>query len=224
MKQHLRKLAASFIGIALAVSLAGCGGGDEAATSAPASAEATEAEQASESAEATEAAEIQATEDAETDDAAGPATEGTGGTVDAGYMVLDVPDGISWDVGESPYDGYAVARVHVGSFPNQVGKFAVSTTTMADSLETAWEQGQRTLDSFGGGYADPVEVTYGGLTYLQTFLPSDGRIYLISYDAATDLYIEHVIEATDDGSAFTQPEAVESILNSITYQIVDRVE
>jgi len=220
MKQNMRKLAAGFIGVALAVSLVGCGG-DEAEPSTPASAEATEAAEATE--QATESAEAQPAEDAETDDAAG-ATEGTGGTVDVGYMVFEVPDGISWDVGESPYTGFAVARVHVGSFPNQVGKFAVSTTTMADSLETAWKQGQRTLDSFGGGYAEPVEVTYGGLTYLQTFLPSDGRIYLISYDAASDLYIEHVIEATDDGSAFTQPEAVESILNSMTYQMADIVD
>lgn len=199
------------VGLALAVGLTGCGG-DEPAPAASSTMGGTSAP-----APATSAADPAPAESTEQADPGAAPTEGVGGQVDAGYMRFEVPDGMSWEVADSPCKGYAVARVHVGSFPDQVGMFFASTTTMADSMESALDEMVNELEAFGGGHTEPVQVTYGEHTYWQSTHPSMG-IYLATYDAASGLFVEHVLEPNDDGTGFDQDEAVRAILDSITYQ------
>ncbi len=146
--------------------------------------------------------------------------EGTGGQVDAGYITFEAPEGVAWNYSDSPYSGYSIATVHVGSFPKLVGDFGASSTTMADSMDGALAEMKSEMDAFGGGYTEPTQVTYGAYTYWQSSHPTRG-IYLSTYDEASGLFIEHVLKATEDGSGFAEDATVQAILASIKYQDVE---
>lgn len=213
MKITRKTIAAIGASIALALGFTACGG-DEAEP-AETSASETMAPDATDAPETTEAEPTEETP-------SGPASEGTGGMVDGGYITFEVPDGVTWEVNDSPYIGYAVARINVGSFPDLVGEFNASTTTMVDSMDSALDEMKNEMDAFGGGYEEPVQVTYGDHTYWQTTHPSRG-IYLATFDEPSGLFVEHVIEPNDDGTGFAQEETMQVILDSIKYQMVETV-
>lgn len=150
----------------------------------------------------------------------GDATEGTGpSAVDAGYLTLNVPAGVKWEVADSPANGFAVSRVVLNGMPSQ-GILNVSSTSMAHSYDAAGKECERAFTAAKKQFKAAGEKTYG--TYKYHVFVTDGdydkSVYLCTWDAETDLFVQHQGKRATTGDGFADATNAEAVLNSVKYK------
>lgn len=220
MNKGIFRIIALLAALALAGTLAGCGG---EATPAP---EPTESAAVADDAEDADATDADAT-DAEdpADDAEEFPDEGDGPVlVDVGFFAVDLPEGLNYSIRNSYAQGNTLLNsAFVRKGDDKVVFIEVGAGAMVHSVDDAKERVDGILKHYEGKTLKKwSEVKVGGRTYQMIVFKSDSlstpNAHLTDYDKDLDAHISLEVPTTKDGKDFKFPDELETVMKATEFK------